>query len=374
MFVTRHEVSDRVFDAVVAGAGPAGATAACQLVRGGHRVLMVDRLAARVPKIGETLPGAAMRLLRHLDLADRLASGGDGPHWPVGGSLVAWDGLGFRATDALRDPAGRGLRIDRAVFDADLRTAAMAAGVAHRRADVASLVRAGALWTIALDDGAEVAAPWVIDATGRRARIARLLGIVRTRAQPLVALYRTGTPERADSLDRTIIKAGPGGWIYGGRLGSGRWVFGYHTSPREAVRVQAEPDRFSAILAEAPAIRALFGAIMGDPGLMAHDARGGRIDQPAGAGWIACGDAALAFDPIAGQGLFNAVRTGMAAAETVAHALTGTTDTTAYCAELRRVAAHYAARRRDLYQAERRWPDHPFWRSQRGEGAITSPV
>lgn len=342
------------WDVVVAGAGPAGATAA----------LMVDRLVKATPKIGETLPGAALRLLGRLGL-DGIAEahhGSRAPHWPVGGSLVAWGSDVLVPTDALRDPAGRGLRLDRRRFDADLRAAGIAAGAAHRPADVVDLARAGDEWIVDLDDGGVARAAWIIDATGRHARIARLLGRARRRAAPLVALYRTGVPERNADLDRTIIEARPDGWIYAGRLGTGRWVFGYHTGSREAARLKSNGG--DQILADAPGLEALLGAVRFDGDVIALDARGSMLDTPCGAGWISCGDAALSFDPIAGQGLFNALRSGMAAAEVVAGAMAGRAEPDRYIDEMAQAARIYATRRRELYRAERRWAARHFWQAQ----------
>ncbi len=180
--------------------------------------------------------------------------------------------------------------------------------------------------------------------------------------RPLVALYRTGVPERNADLDRTLIEARPDGWIYAGQLGTGRWVFGYHTTPREAVRLRSIAD--DQILADAPGLNALLGPVRLDDGIVALDARGGVLDTPCGEGWISCGDAALSFDPIAGQGLFNALRSGMAAAEVVAGAMSGRAEAGGYIDEMVQVAQIYAARRRALYRAEGRWAARNFWQEQ----------
>ena len=352
------------WDVVVAGAGPAGATAARVLARGGLSVLMTDRLVKATPKIGETLPGAALRLLDRLGLDDITAphQGLHAAHWPVGGSLVAWGTDVLVPTDALRDPAGRGLRLDRRRFDTDLRAAGIAAGAVHRPADVIAVARTDGEWTVALGDGSVARAAWIVDATGRRASIARLLGRARKRAAPLVALYRTGVPERNADLDRTIIEARPDGWIYAGRLGTGRWVFGYHTGAEDAVRLKAGSG--DEILADAPGLNALLGPVRLDDGIVALDARSSVLDSPCGVGWISCGDAALSFDPIAGQGLFNALRSGMAAAEVVAGAIAGRREESSYINEMVQVAQIYAARRRALYRAEGRWAARSFWQEQ----------
>jgi flavin-dependent dehydrogenase len=76
---------------------------------------------------------------------------------------------------------------------------------------------------------------------------------------------------------------------------------------------------------------------------------GGRVSVlPAGDRRIACGDAAISFDPIASQGLLNAVRTGGAAAATLI-----ATDIdramSNYCQEIAEVWDIYCKRRSSHY-------------------------
>jgi hypothetical protein len=89
----------------------------------------------------------------------------------------------------------------------------------------------------------------------------------------MVALYRTGVLERNADLDRTIVEARPDGWIYAGRLGTGRWVFGYHTGSRDAARLKAGSG--DDILADAPDLQALLGHVRFDAGVLALDTRCG---------------------------------------------------------------------------------------------------
>ena len=79
--------------------------------------------------------------------------------------------------------------------------------------------------------------------------------------------------------------------------------------------------------------------------LSACDARGQVTDPPAGPGWAACGDAAVAFDPVAAQGLFNALATAAELAEAVGDA----GRMAAYAGRLAEVWRVYAARRRAAY-------------------------
>ncbi|WP_197434269.1 FAD-dependent monooxygenase [Agrobacterium vitis] len=357
-----------MFDIVVAGAGPAGAIAARHLARAGRSVVMLDRLRSHTPRLGETLPGAAQRLLVQQGLADLAVPGPH--HAPVGGGLTVWGDEHVVASDTLRDPYGPGLRLDRAQFDADLRNASLEANGLWWKVNVSDIKRQDGLWVIGLDDGRIIRAPYIIDATGRSARIVRLLSVAQQRGAALVSLYQVAKPQKNADLERTLIEATPDGWIYAGRLANGFWAVGYHTSPQEAVRLRRLPDRRIAIFTEAPHLTSCLGALEWEGPVFARDARSLSAIAPCGEGWYAVGDAALAFDPIAGQGLFNALRTGMAAAEGIL--ASSATGLSSYTQELARVRAIYSTRRQSLYCSESRWLENDFWRVQ--QDRETGPI
>ena len=92
-------------------------------------------------------------------------------------------------------------------------------------------------------------------------------------------------------------------------------------------------------------------------------ASGGYLEPAAGPGWIAAGDAAQSYDPCV-QGLFNALYTGLAAAEAADRALLGDAGgLPGYAAELRDFRAAYGHHLVAWYGLERRWPHSPFWRA-----------
>lgn len=352
----------KTFDVVVVGAGPAGSITARRLARAGLGVLMLDRLRPAYVRLGEVLPGAARRLLVREGLGELAAAS---HHAAVTGGLVVWGDDRPVASDALRDPYGPGARLDRARFDTVLREASVAAGSLWSRSNVRHLERVGDDWVIYRDTGPAVRGRIIVDATGRSARLLRLLGQSRRRGAPLTALYQIARPENNAAMARTLIEARPDGWLYAGKLSDGRWAIGYHMLPKDAVRLRAcEAERVAAF-ASAPHLSACLGALMWEGAVVSRDARGLAASAPCGSGWIAVGDAALAFDPIAGQGLFNALRTGLAAAEAIL--AVPAPDTTAYAAELARVTAIYSERRQALYRAQERWPEQAFWREQRAQ-------
>ena len=348
-----------MWDAIVAGAGPAGAVAAFTLSRNGLRVLLADRTDPSAHKIGEALPGAAVRLLRSLGLpAPELG----GPHTPIGGNLSSWNSEALIATDSIRDPYGPGWRLDRVRFDADLRAAATGAGAAYRSAQVRDLRGEDAGWQIRFDDGSVERARWIVDASGRRAALARRLGIKRTRDARLIALYAVGRASGDFQLNRTLVETAPDGWWYAARLPSGAPVAGFHTHAREAARLKADPGAWKNALARTRHIGPMLGPAQFDRPMRAVEACGARLAQFRGDAWIACGDAATSFDPVSGQGIFAALHGGMAAGLAVADALNrGGAKRDEYASRMEDAWSIYRARSRAVYRSERRWTTEPFW-------------
>jgi flavin-dependent dehydrogenase len=351
-----------MWDAIIAGAGPAGAVVAHELARRGHRVLLTDDVDPAAPKIGEALPGAAVRLLRSIGLP---APSPDGPHLPVMGNLSSWDCDQLVASDFIRDPDGPGWRLDRASFDAELRAAAVRAGADFHSARVTDVARKDLKWNIRFKNGGTEPARWIVDATGRRASIARRLGARRLRDAPLVGVYARGTPATDLPLNRTVIEATPRGWWYAARLPSGMALAGFHTHRRDAMRLLADPEAWRDALADTRHVgRMLAGTSFERPRSL--EAGGARLDRYSGNEWIACGDAALSFDPISGQGIFSALYGGLKAGSAIDDALTGArTSQREYSKRLDKIRQVYAVRRRAVYQGERRWSG-PFW-SEPGE-------
>jgi flavin-dependent dehydrogenase len=173
-------------DVVIAGAGPAGALAACLLARRGARVTLVDR--SRFPReklCGDTLnPGALALLARHFELAPLRRQG-----CVIDGMLLTGPG-GVRVRGEYG--AGvQGLGITRDRLDAWMVEQAVASGVRfveettvlapEREADgtvrgVRARHRSGAVTLRA--------AGLTLGADGRRSRLGQACGLTRAPARP----------------------------------------------------------------------------------------------------------------------------------------------------------------------------------------------
>ena len=93
-----------------------------------------------------------------------------------------------------------------------------------------------------------------------------------------------------------------------------------------------------------------------------------RIQQRrTGEGWLAVGDAAMAYDPLASHGLQMAMVGGREAAKAIAGHFSGNGAALGKYQELMYWAFHrYVEERTRLYAAERRFLGSAYWRERNG--------
>lgn len=352
---------------VVVGGGPAGAAAALTLAREGCRVLLADASPADTFRVGEALPPAARPLLRDLGVLERFLADG---HLPSFGNLSIWGSDRPQAHDHIFDPHGHGWHLDRARFDALLRDAARSAGAeVLEGVAIESTERENGTWRVLLGTGTEareVRAAWLVDATGRRAALARRHGAERRQDDRLVAFYarfRTASGEDADA--RTVIESAPDGWWYTALLPSGDRVAAWLTDADLADRaVLLSPSGFAARLRESPHLGALFARfgyrLQGEP--RGTGAGSARLNRFTGNGWLAVGDAALSFDPLSSQGMLTALYTGLRGGQAIVRAVAGDdSQISTYSSQLEQVYETYLRNRLTFYAAEPRWTGRTFW-------------
>ena len=345
-------------DALVVGAGPAGAVAAAMLAQHGARVAILTGDARR-RSLGETLPGPALALLRSVGLEP------SGDHLPLTGTVTDWGPTGPWHEDGLSGPFGRGLRLDREAFEAELLAAATSRGavpIRSRRGVGPIRFLSGAHEVAA--GGGFVEARWLLDATGRSAIVVRRAGVRRERAVPLFSVSAV-LPAGAPS-SRTVIEATPIGWWYATQIGGDRAVVSLQCDGGAAASLRTDPSAWLDLLGRARLVSPLVDAGRILPELAVCDASEVRSSERQGPGWIAIGDAAAAFDPVTSHGLYGAVRDGVDGAKAVVAALGG--DENAVVAFERDRAERHAFVRRQAHVAygrESRWPGADFWRRRR---------
>ena len=224
-------------------------------------------------------------------------------------------------------------------------------------------------------------ATYVIDATGRPAAFTRRQGAKRIAADRLVGV--TGflvpcsetecsgnlPPKESDTC--TLVEACSDGWWYSALLPRARWIATYLTDADLLPRQRGSLHAFwHTRMERAPHTRARLQAcdLQGAPRIVA--ANSSRLDRVSGQGWLAVGDAAMAFDPLSSQGLMHALESGIRAGEAINDDLAGAVGAMRnYDSKANEVFREYLGLRTIHYMREQRWPQSAFWRRRHAPAA-----
>jgi flavin-dependent dehydrogenase len=329
------------FDAIIIGGGLAAFAAAVRLRLEGMRVVVVskkdthDRVETLSPHAVDWLERQGIRPSHRLE------------------QLVARWGAPLARRQLV--PGAR--VIEHTALGALLQARAEAVGATIVPAErLAALARESGLWRLPLRDGS-VSAPYIVDATGRRAAIGSRMGARRTSANELFCVY---WKVRTKGGAGTWTEPTPHGWWNLTSLGTTGGL-GFFSSSRE-IRNWRElrPERALDSLSLSPYVEGLSA----DAKIWACGSS--LLCPSAGPGWIAVGDAAMTVQPLASAGIARTLRDVDALPKELASPLV---------AEQRR-QREYAAYRGSLrhqYALENRWPDTAFWHALQHLGRGCEP-
>jgi len=362
-------MTDRLSDVLILGTGPAGSALALALKRAGiGNVLMIESSARPALRIGEAAAPGLGALLARLGLDERLERRG---HRPCHGNRSLWGSDAPAMTDFMRQAQGPGWHLDRGAFDAWLQGEAGDAGVDRLSpARIEEAHWAAHRWRVRLrhgDDAMVLEARWIVDATGRPAAFARRHGAALHRLDRMIALAVLAEPAEGPGFDSySHIEAAEFGWWYAARLPGGQAMISLMTDSdlarasglfsaegfAAAWQGTTEISRFAEPAAIVPAV---------------FSAGTQFIDQAIAPGWLALGDALMAFDPLSASGITGAIEDAIAAGELLVQLLEEPAEADAkslrgsYAARANAGLHRFMAEHRAIYAAERRWPESLFW-------------
>jgi flavin-dependent dehydrogenase len=352
---------------LIIGGGPAGLATALELKHRHIAAVVLERSTYGDLRIGEHLTPAGVLELKALD------SGFSAPtdlHGKSAGVTAYWGSETANHTDYFLHPGQHGLNLLRPRFDADFARVAEYYGVTVlRSAFFKHAERANAVWQVDIDrEGStdQFTVSFIVDATGRSASFSRQQG-ANVRAhdrQVAIAAFQDCSIE-AYRNTRSIVEAAENGWWYCAPINATRSMCMFVTDddllPRGAKRNLRAwwLDQ----LGRAVHLPRQFRDLAGSSDFVARSARSQCLDAPFGSGWLAVGDAAMAFDPLASQGIVKALNHGKRAATAISAYLTGEhSSLESFTLLLKREYAVFQATRAQYYRLEQRWPQSNFWR------------
>ncbi|MCK1339748.1 FAD-dependent monooxygenase [Bradyrhizobium sp. 38] len=312
-----------VWDVLIIGAGPAGAVAAANLAERCLRVAILEKDLRPEAKPGEVLTPNAIPILSHLGLLELIEANGN-LACPLTCIDRAWSTAWPNREHFLSHAGGRAWVIDRVALERLLVSRAVLAGAdVFLGQHVRGLIRRYGYWSVqtrSSDGPATLRAAFVVDASGRAAPVARRLGAKRENLFRVLALHvqsaAPDTESQSEPASLTIEAAAVGWWyaVCGPRQTLTCALFTYDPV---LARSNAARSTLLAALDDTTTLPRWARELVRSGRVRSVDASPSMLRQPVGEGWLAIGDAAASFDPIASQGLANALASAAGGAEAI---------------------------------------------------------
>ena len=324
------QTSANNFDVAIAGAGPAGTSAAIELALTGARVLLIEEKKFPRPKLcGEFISPECLTHFKRLGVMDQMSAAGGASvsetvFYSSRGNKVAVPSEWFMS-------GAQALGLSRSEMDHQLLQRAKGVGVvvledAHASKLICEGAEVRGMRVKTGDKTRDYEARVTIDATGRTRSLARQLDKPREnqrKQNPLVAFkaHLENARLAPGACEIYFYKGGYGGLsaVEGGVsnlcfIVAANDVRRYGSAPEVVLReVVMRNSRAAYTLAE---------ATISTPWLSVSLESFGRRTLAPAAGLLTIGDAAAFIDPFTGSGMLMALESGQVAAETVARNLT----------------------------------------------------
>ncbi|RKZ92113.1 MAG: NAD(P)/FAD-dependent oxidoreductase [Candidatus Parabeggiatoa sp. nov. 1] len=350
----------------VVGGGPAGIATTLALIDKGFVVTLIERSDYHDTRVGEHLLPGALPYLEQLGLRTTVQNG---EHRPCQGVRSAWGDSALYDNAYIFNSYGNGLNLSRPSFDKRLAEQAKQRGATVLiGTSVRSFTQNKDGWLLKLSgdqNNLTLQTHFIIEATGRKAAVARALKQERIAYDKLVGIVGFLPPLSSNTSvdDSILLEACEDGWWYSALLFDGQVVAAYMTDadllskssdkPLDFWRKQVEPTTH---------IKARLEEFELATQVQVKPAQSQRLAKIVGEGWLAVGDAAISFDPLSSGGITKGLSGGLRAAEAIFSHFNGEADALSlYETEIKQAFEDYLSTRANYYRMEARWPASPFW-------------
>lgn len=371
-------------DILIIGGGIAGCIAAISLAEH-FSVTLVDKLETPLDRVGESLAPTAQRILKKLGILGSLSKSDKQELFQENTGMQSyWGSDQVQFVDHLRNPDGCSLSLNRKKFESHLREFSNKKGVTclwgYKLYNSNFLDKA---WHVSFVSDTSnkrqettITAKFVIDATGRNSHFARSIGIQRTHFDKLMACW-ISFPNISVNTMSTIV-SDKFGWWYSAVVPQQKRILSFQTDADLLERTNFKSLSNFLELIQTNAIMQQLISKTSIHDIIFHGTVGAnstRLEKVAGTQWIAIGDAAISFDPLSSQGMFNAMATAMQASESLQSlnfikeesSEKATLFVNSYTNQIEAIWSHYLKHRTLFYSAESRWKEDSFWKRRRAQ-------
>jgi len=313
------------FDIAIVGAGPAGSSTAITLAQHGYRVALIDRAIFPRDKLcGDFLNPISWPILDALDVSDDVRAR---PHTKISTFRMS-AASGVEAISALpvQGPRRFGLGLRRFHLDQVLLERAKRCGVSVQEGvKLTSLDRDGRGWRLDIHQGGKrslARAKFLVGADGRNSWVARQLGVLSHRPQPSSAVGFEIQLKHVRAVRHSVeIHQFAGGYAGLVRVGEHTVNLCFTVRRSQLDRARSFEQLRQHLLGTNPLLQARL--VNAEPASRLRSVWPVYFPQRRcfGAGFLLVGDAARVTEPVTGEGIFFALKSGQLAAATIAAAL-----------------------------------------------------
>ncbi len=360
------------FDVLIAGAGPAGTACALALAKYGYNIGLIDQTKKTSFQIGESIPGASIRLLNRLGIHGISSLLKDKAYEPCLSNASAWGTDEWQYQDSIYNPEGGGWHICRQKFDESLRQQVRSVGCKLHmgKVDKISIVQDSRFnfdVTITATNNCKniIRSKWLIDASGRSRIVSRNLGTYKKGKEcDQMALVFWVNSSLEDQDLTTRVKSVEKGWWYTTKLPNNIRVMAFFGNPSDV----SDLFKNKSIIDVANKSQVLPFELRDNNCILevrVQKADVSLANSIVGNYWFSIGDAALTLDPLSSQGIFFALYSAIKCSETLVkideNQMNFGSLKQKYHSIILDVYEHHQKFRKQYYNQEKRYASSDFW-------------
>lgn len=355
--------SSKTYKVIIIGGGPAGIATSLSLQSRGISHCIIESKTAPIDKAGEVLPPNAKPLLKKMGLLPLVKHT---RHIPYYGNKSCWGTNNLQQKEFIRSVHGHGYLLDRAFFETQLweyvDTSKVDFYKGYALKKVYKLGDSIEVLISDLNDTVRIEAPYIVDATGRKASVCRQLQIPKIQIDQQFSLIIKGKLKQP--MQRQIcIEAVENGWWYLAPKANKEVVLMFFTSKGCISSTSDISDflkmNFQATLHLSKLEKQLDISFENSKTLPAGTS---RLQIPYNECCIAVGDAAYSYDPISSYGITSALASGYYAGHALGSMLEGEENAfEAYHYLMEQAFDSYMKELVVQYGLEKRWEGSQYW-------------